>query len=633
MITYVDNSQAELYTKTFAEAQSALRSQKVAQLMVENPGMTKEEASLQAEGIVVDSIEAYIQNLPDLMAISPKYTRLPVDEEVFEIDANARKITVPAAFTKNGVGVTGDEMAEIVYFKINRFFDIMDFGTAVEEFSDDLATSLDGNTHIIIQWQAANGEKGFSKAYAVDKDTDNNHIYFGWALTRKNLTKKAGNITFNVRIFKFDAEGNLAYSFSTQNASISVKAGLDFDITDDAYHLDAVSDAIHNRLIKGNIAHAPIITSNLSTILANINAVDQEGTQQNVLKVEATPFTGEDDAIITYKWYHDGELMPMDQYYSKAITVDATGEYYVVVLATRVINTTYAYDAVDGHPITLEYHTSTSRTQSNICQVPAPVKLEIRVDLVDRLIMEKVKVGETEDHKDILDDASLYMEVNRQVVTLANGDKVKVGDLKCDVYKTADATLLPNDEAIAEASYSITNTPTVKFGVLEHVDSDEEGEQAGEPETRHTVHVYPDAEGYYKLLITNKLNNSNVACDMSKVCRVTYPAAAVENLTIVATTPKDVVTTKPSVKNGDKLTASFTQVGSSDELNITWYVVTGAGKDPEVDGDQIVNDDEIVSTEKTFTPNDNGDYYFIVVNKLNGTEATSVRSEIITVNK
>ena len=190
--------------------------------------------------------------------------------------------------------------------------------------------------------------------------------------------------------------------------------------------------------------------------------------------------------------------------------------------------------------------------------------------------------------------------------------------MKCDIYKTADATLLPNDEAIAEASYSITNTPTVKFGVVEHVDSEEEGEQVGEPETRHTVHVYPDAEGYYKLLITNKLNNSNVACDMSKVCRVTYPAAPV----------------KPSIKNGDKLTASFTQVGSSDELDITWYVVTGAGKDPELGDDgQVTNDDEIVATEKTFTPNDNGDYYFIVVNKLNGTEATSVRSEIITVNK
>ena len=48
---------------------------------------------------------------------------------------------------------------------------------------------------------------------------------------------------------------------------------------------------------------------------------------------------------------------------------------------------------------------------------------------------------------------------------------------------------------------------------------------------------------------------------------------------------------------------------------------------------QTINNDDIVSTEKTFKPDDNGDYYFVVVNKLNGTEATSVRSEIITVNK
>ncbi len=100
-------------------------------------------------------IDQYLDKLGELKAISPKYVRLPLyeegheDEEIFEIDANARAIKIPASFSKNGVGVVSDELAEIVWFKINRYFDIKDFGKAA---GHDLSTNLkDGDLHILIQ--------------------------------------------------------------------------------------------------------------------------------------------------------------------------------------------------------------------------------------------------------------------------------------------------------------------------------------------------------------------------------------------------------------------------------------------------------------------------------------------------
>jgi hypothetical protein len=51
---------------------------------------------------------------------------LPLDEEPFFIDANSRVINPSPSFPRNVVGVRGDQVAEIIYFKINRYFDATD---------------------------------------------------------------------------------------------------------------------------------------------------------------------------------------------------------------------------------------------------------------------------------------------------------------------------------------------------------------------------------------------------------------------------------------------------------------------------------------------------------------------------
>ena len=113
MITAINKDNANKYTALFGKATSALRAS----------GEITEEWS-------ITDLESYFSVIEQLINIDTKYTILPLDENYFMIDANSRTITVPADFKRNGIAVQGDEVAEIVYFKINRYFDFMDLNNA-----------------------------------------------------------------------------------------------------------------------------------------------------------------------------------------------------------------------------------------------------------------------------------------------------------------------------------------------------------------------------------------------------------------------------------------------------------------------------------------------------------------------
>ena len=68
----------------------------------------------------ISTLDEYFQHLNEISLKDPSLIILPLDEEKFFIDGNSRKITVPQAFTKNGVGVQGDHYAEYIYFEIDK---------------------------------------------------------------------------------------------------------------------------------------------------------------------------------------------------------------------------------------------------------------------------------------------------------------------------------------------------------------------------------------------------------------------------------------------------------------------------------------------------------------------------------
>ena len=148
---------------------------------------------------------------------------LPVDEALFEIDANTRKIKVPDMFA-NGIAVQGDEMAEILYFSIDRYFDAVDLY----------------DREIYIQWKTSKGDQALYPAFNKSLNVKEGKVVFGWPITSE-ITEASGPVQFSIRFYQngTDKEGNdiLEYSFGTLTATVKVNPSLNFDIID---LLDAV---------------------------------------------------------------------------------------------------------------------------------------------------------------------------------------------------------------------------------------------------------------------------------------------------------------------------------------------------------------------------------------------------------
>lgn len=186
-----------------------------------------------------------------------KFVILPLDEEPFKIDANRRSITIPDNFKKNGIAVQSDELAEVVYFKVDRFFDAMDLN----------------NCEIYIQWETPKRNdglptKGISPAFIRDIESEPGQLIFGWAISEA-ITKFAGNLKFSVKFFQLqetpvkDDLGvekviqNVVYSLNTLIASVEVKPGIGIDLSKENEYIkeeDSVSlfmDRIQPSVVVG----------------------------------------------------------------------------------------------------------------------------------------------------------------------------------------------------------------------------------------------------------------------------------------------------------------------------------------------------------------------------------------------
>jgi hypothetical protein len=146
MITYISAKNAAKYQVLFDKAADLLRRKQPNDLTD-----TLAEYGMTWDNFAIGSLNEYFAYLQDLISAADSedekkfYVRLPLDEDVFSINADTRQITVPTNFARNGVGVQGDEMAEVIYFTIDRYFDAMDLA------NDDIS--------IAIQWQARNKDR------------------------------------------------------------------------------------------------------------------------------------------------------------------------------------------------------------------------------------------------------------------------------------------------------------------------------------------------------------------------------------------------------------------------------------------------------------------------------------------
>jgi hypothetical protein len=144
-----------------------------------------------------------------------RYAMLPIGEEYFEITANDRRIKIPDNFRLNGIGVQGDQIAETLYFRINRYFDHMDLN----------------NTNIYIQWKYIDEkgkevDSGTCSDWVRDITSDPNYLIFGWVI-KDDITANAGIIRFSVRFVQWDEnKENIIYNLGTIEHQLTVNRTL-----------------------------------------------------------------------------------------------------------------------------------------------------------------------------------------------------------------------------------------------------------------------------------------------------------------------------------------------------------------------------------------------------------------------
>ena len=250
------------------------------------------------------------------------YTVLPLDEPVFSIDTNTRKITVPTEFSKNGVSVQGDEVSEIIYFSVDRYSDAMDL------FRDDI--------HIAIQWETAPDSKGhtvqgISKEWIRDITTlkQEGKMLFGWAINSE-LTQNPGAVKFSVRFYHFDEEQKLDFSLNTLTSTVVINPSIDYKFDENGQSsVDIIdsSNLIKNRL-KDSITPDSVAAAAVPYFIINMPDADAEDTfvtDENGVEynsVDLVPIydqevgdyipdaykfmvqaTSDDGGIISYEWF------------------------------------------------------------------------------------------------------------------------------------------------------------------------------------------------------------------------------------------------------------------------------------------------------------------------------------------
>lgn len=248
-------------------------------------------------GVEISSLAEYFNRLEQIKGLNnaAPYLTLPLDEPFFEIDANSRTINVPAEFKRNGVGVTGDSMAESLFFSIDRYFDIQDLAQ--------------DNINIYIQWEtpAPGSIKGYSKPWLEDIESQPGKLVFAWAIPSM-LTKVAGNLKFSVRFQQTDITGAVVYDLSTLPQTVKINSGLNFDLTNvqiDSTSLATITSRLKNSSIGGVFIPQPTFYVCTPEVITALEVLTSENPTRD-LKVSAYP-DSTDYTSISYVFSKDGE--------------------------------------------------------------------------------------------------------------------------------------------------------------------------------------------------------------------------------------------------------------------------------------------------------------------------------------
>lgn len=602
----------------------------------------------------ITSLEELFTNMEYITKYAPIYTRLPLDEEPFFIDADKRSITVPKDFATNGVSVQGDEVAEILFFKINRFFDATDLSTC----------------DILIQWKSSeideetgNPKEGASKPWIKDVVSEPGYLIFGWPISSK-ITKAPGPVTFSVRFYRLDDLQKLVYSFSTLDQTVVVKPALDYDIEDVVNDIKFVDDV--ESLIKGRATNSPNTASDLIAEMPTwedgiLDALYNSDYVYNTLErptgnwkiahlgirsgFSTEPITltiaavSDDSGVVSYRWTKvDGITNELDEYMHDGVT-----QYYQVIAYIeddttenkRLSNKTYYY--LDGDKYrAIPPTTSLDDARAEHETIYQLVSIAI-ADEVGRYIgAARNKVGKVASD-DLTTDTIVFLKPSAPEIgdlVSQNGDVVLTGE---NIISLGVTEVVLNDEmGLNDEAKGCKATYTWHRRDLGE-DTELIDINTAEPELTLTD---PELdEGWYSVTITNNLNNETASIDSNEI-RITKPAV---KLTLSIGEDDDLSLAEAQA-NGLLVEDTGREANREDDDTVTyqWYYYSSDNHDVELDmaaaergeyditsGDTKVEDlDENALTEAILNtvhtnllkPPIPGYYFCSVTNHYNGTD-------------
>lgn len=281
--------------------------------------------------IQIDNLESFFGYIQEIGELDKKFLRLPLDEPLFEIDANSRKITIPSDFTANGLSVQGDHLAETVFFSIDRYFDYMDLN----------------NCNIRINWKIGDAS-GQSVNFSKSVDAEPGKIIFGWPVA-KDLTGKSGTLSFAVEFYT-ERDNVTSYSLNTLISTINIKEGLVLinptviNVNDDILNMlqnssfgEGEAKVEDLKWLTNGLVTDPGATVALEFINLAGNAVDEEDSQK-LSSVPVTLYARAQAGAADIKYSTPaGKDDPVDKYVlvskkdddDNRIPLDPTGTYYI----------------------------------------------------------------------------------------------------------------------------------------------------------------------------------------------------------------------------------------------------------------------------------------------------------------
>lgn len=172
---------------------------------------------------------------------APSNVFLPYAHNIYDIDLSTRQVHGPEF-----ISARRDHKAEVIYFKVDRYFDYMDLA----------------NTICIIEYIVPGDIKRIPHIYIVpfydtSKFKTENKLIFPWSVGGA-ATSKEGNLEYAIRFYRIDGEGKnkkLVYNLNTLPTKSKILPSIEgdgkisqieYDIPVNAYE-ELIHQVVNNR--------------------------------------------------------------------------------------------------------------------------------------------------------------------------------------------------------------------------------------------------------------------------------------------------------------------------------------------------------------------------------------------------